>query len=84
MQFQSDMLNTKVTRPAVMETTALGAAYLAGLASGFWKGTEELKEQWVADRSYEPEFEQDFRQELLRNWQKALERSGSWLEKEDE
>ena len=82
MQFQSDMLNTKVTRPAVMETTALGAAYLAGLASGFWKGTEELKEQWVAEKSYEPGMEEDFRQELLRNWQKAVERSVSWLEGE--
>jgi glycerol kinase len=82
MQFQSDMLNTKVTRPAVMETTALGAAYLAGLVSGFWKGQEELKEQWVADRSYVPGMKEDFRQELLRNWQKALKRSGSWLEKD--
>ncbi|MEX0980859.1 MAG: glycerol kinase GlpK [Bacteroidales bacterium] len=82
MQFQSDMLNTKVTRPAVMETTALGAAYLAGLAAGFWKGTGELKEQWVADRSYEPGFDEALRQELLRNWQKAVERSCSWLERE--
>jgi glycerol kinase len=80
MQFQSDMLNTKVTRPAVMETTALGAAYLAGLASGFWKGTEELKEQWVAERSYVPGMEEAVRNELLRNWQKAVERSRSWIE----
>ncbi|MCA1746158.1 MAG: glycerol kinase, partial [Bacteroidales bacterium] len=82
MQFQSDMLNAKVTRPAVMETTALGAAYLAGLASGFWKGTEELKKQWVVDRSYEPGIEEAEREELLQNWQKAVKRSFLWLEKD--
>lgn len=82
MQFQSDILNTKVTRPIIMETTALGAAYLAGLASGFWKNTEELKQQWKADQSYVPAMKAEDRDNLLKNWHKAVQRSLSWIEKE--
>ena len=80
MQFQSDVLNTKVTRPEVMETTALGAAYLAGLASGFWKNTEELHQQWIAGQSYEPVIDEAKRKALLSTWQKAVHRSLSWIE----
>ncbi len=54
MQFQSDILNTEVLRPKVTETTALGAAYLAGLAAGYWKDTEEINEQWQIDRRFHP------------------------------
>ena len=82
MQFQADLLNTKVTRPAIMETTALGAAYLAGLASGFWESTDELKKQWVADQSYQPVMEEPDRKVLLKNWQKAVSRALSWLDQE--
>jgi glycerol kinase len=82
MQFQSDILNTKVTRPGIMETTALGAAYLAGLASGFWENTDELKKQWIADRSFVPAMEEQQRKTLLNNWQKAVSRALSWLDNE--
>jgi glycerol kinase len=82
MQFQSDMLNTKVTRPEIMETTALGAAYLAGLASGFWESTDELKKQWKADQSYLPNISVENREELLKDWHKAVKRSLAWLEHE--
>ena len=54
MQFQSDILNTKVVRPKVTETTALGAAYLAGLAVGYWKNVEEIQEQWQVDKKFSP------------------------------
>ncbi|MDF1572003.1 MAG: glycerol kinase GlpK [Bacteroidales bacterium] len=82
MQFQSDMLNTTVTRPGIMETTALGAAYLAGLASGFWKDTDELQKQWIADKHYRPDMESTHRNELLNNWQKAVSRALNWLDRE--
>lgn len=84
MQFQSDIIDTKVTRPEIMETTALGAAYLAGLASGFWKNTDELKRQWKADKSYNPAMDSKERTELLKNWHKAIGRSLSWLDHDKE
>ncbi len=83
MQFQADVLNTGVTRPGIMETTALGAAYMAGLATGFWKDTGELQEQWLADHTYHPGMEQEERQKLLQNWEKAVERSAAWLDNEN-
>ncbi len=79
MQFQADVLGIKVTRPSVLETTALGAAYFSGLASGFWKDTEELKSQWQADRSFDPSMEAKTKSELLNNWNKAVSRSLGWL-----
>lgn len=78
MQFQSDILDTQVTRPQIMETTALGAAYLAGLASGFWKDIEELKKQWKADQQYSPKMDESDRTELLNDWSRAVERSRDW------
>ncbi len=80
MQFQSDLLDTVVTRPGIMETTALGAAYLAGLASGFWKDTDELQKQWIADKHYRPDMNERYRNDLLNNWQKAVSRSLNWLD----
>ncbi|MCF8225788.1 MAG: glycerol kinase GlpK [Bacteroidales bacterium] len=80
MQFQADILNTRVTRPEIMETTALGAAYLAGLASGFWKNTGELREQWKIGRSYVPEMDEQIRTAEMKSWHRALERSLSWIE----
>jgi len=72
MQFQSDMLQCSVVRPAVTETTALGAAYLAGLATGFWKDIDEIKEQWRADRSFKPEITSEKRMDLYEGWSKAI------------
>lgn len=80
MQFQSDILGTKVTRPSVLETTALGAAYFSGLASGLWKNTDELKDQWQVDRSFIPALERKAAADLLNNWNKAVSRSLGWID----
>ena len=72
MQFQSDILNTKVLRPTITETTALGAAYLAGLAVGYWKNIEEIQEQWQIDETFEPQMDEDKRATLKMGWQKAV------------
>jgi glycerol kinase len=81
MQFQADILGVPVVRPKVTETTALGAAYLAGLATGFWKNREEIARQWSVDQHFEPAMSPDERQRLKHGWQKALERSKSWVDK---
>jgi glycerol kinase len=80
MQFQADLLGVPVVRPAITETTALGAAYLAGLAVGFWKSTDEIASQWQVDRRFEPKMKGDQSQGLRRRWQKALERAKAWEE----
>lgn len=72
MQFQSDILNVPVERPAVNETTALGAAYLAGLAVGFWEDLDEVKEHWQLDKKFEPDMEDDCREDLYSGWHKAV------------
>ncbi len=72
MQFQADMLNTKVVRPTITETTALGAAYLAGLAVGFWKSTDELQQQWQVQYVFEPVMENAEREKLAAGWNKAV------------
>lgn len=72
MQFQSDILNTKVLRPTVTETTALGAAYLAGLAVGYWKSVEEIQQQWQIDKTFTPNMDDDKRNSLCNGWQKAV------------
>ncbi|MCM3739698.1 glycerol kinase GlpK [Oceanobacillus luteolus] len=73
MQFQSDILNVPVERPVVQETTALGAAYLAGLAVGYWKDKEEIAKQWVVEKTFEPEMDEQQREGLYTGWQKAVE-----------
>ncbi len=73
MQFQSDLLNVPVERPVINETTALGAAYLAGLAVGFWKDRSEIAAHWHLDRPFQPEMEQELRDELYKGWQKAVQ-----------
>ena len=78
MQFQADVLDKKVCRSAIGETTALGAAYLAGLAAGVWRDTEELKDIWSADRIFVPEIDQAHRERILRDWHRAVERSAGW------
>lgn len=72
MQFQSDLLNAKVVRPIVTETTALGAAYLAGLAVGYWKNVDEIQQQWQMDRRFTPQIPEDQRQQLSRGWKRAV------------
>ena len=78
MQFQADVLDKKVCRSAIGETTALGAAYLAGLAAGVWRDTEELKDIWSADRIFVPEIDQAHRERILRDWHRAVERAAGW------
>ncbi|MCM3279721.1 glycerol kinase GlpK [Exiguobacterium sp. MER 193] len=73
MQFQSDILNVPVERPEVSETTALGAAYLAGLAVGFWKDQAEVKDQWKLDKKFEPNMDESHREALYKGWQHAVE-----------
>ncbi|MBO5400828.1 MAG: glycerol kinase, partial [Spirochaetaceae bacterium] len=80
MQFQSDILNTKVHRPKNVETTALGAAYLAGLATGFWKSKEEILNQRETDMLFEPKMTEEKRVSLCKGWKKAVDRSLSWEE----
>lgn len=72
MQFQTDVLNAKVVRPIVTETTALGAAYLAGLAVGYWKNVEEIQQQWQMDRTFTPQISEDQRQQLSKGWKRAV------------
>ena len=80
MQFQADILNTKVCRPKNVETTALGAAYLAGLAVGFWKSKEEILQRRETERIFEPEMKEDRRTELYDGWKKAVERAKGWID----
>ncbi len=78
MQFQADILGVPVQRPRVTETTALGAAYLAGLAVGFWKSPDEIAAQWSLDREYTPQMSADQRESLYARWQRAVERARGW------
>jgi len=80
MQFQSDILNREVVRPMVPETTALGAAYAAGLAVGFYKGTDELLANWKADKTWRPALAEHEREKLCREWKKAVTRSFDWVQ----
>ena len=78
MQFQSDILNTKVCRPANVETTALGAAYLAGLATGFWKSRDEILAHHKIDKVFEPVMKDEQRDKLYAGWKKAVSRAEKW------
>ncbi|MFO7849709.1 MAG: glycerol kinase GlpK [Spirochaetia bacterium] len=80
MQFQADILNVNVIRPEVAETTALGAAYAAGLAVGFWKDLDELKKNWNIGKTWKPRMIADKREKLLRGWKKAVQRTIDWVE----
>ena len=80
MQFQADVLGAPVYRPTVMETTALGAAYLAGLATGYWKNVEEIRKQWMVDRCFNREMAPESVEKLMKGWNKALSRAMSWEE----
>jgi glycerol kinase len=80
MQFQADILNIPVLRPAIKETTALGAAYAAGLAVGYYSDLHDLRENWSADRTWEPHMEEAQRGTYYRQWKKAVTRSFAWLD----
>ena len=80
MQIQADILGVPVVRPKVTETTALGAAYLAGLAVGYWDSIEQISKQWKADRRFEPTISADERQSKLAGWKRAVERSRHWIQ----
>ena len=79
MQFQADILDREVHRPAIRETTALGAAYLAGLATGVWKNTEEIQSLWMCDTAFLPDCPPERRAALLKDWHRAVERSRGWV-----
>lgn len=80
MQFQADILDTEVLRPECIETTALGAAYLAGLAVGFWKDKDEIRQNWTLSRTFTPSMDEERRSKLLAGWHKAVGRSFSWAD----
>ena len=80
MPFQADIMNRSVRRPAIRETTALGAAYLAGLAVGVWKNQDEIRNLWACDMIYKPDMEETQRKKLLSGWHKAVSRSRDWTE----
>jgi glycerol kinase len=80
MQFQADVLDVPVVRPKVTETTALGAAYAAGLATGFWDSRDELRERWAEDRRWEPAMDADLREREYARWRKAVQRTLDWID----
>lgn len=83
MQFQSDILGVPVVRPQVIETTALGAAYLSGLAVGYWKNKEEIAQKWKVDKEFSPNMDEKIKEKLYKGWKKAVSRSLKWEEKEE-
>ena len=83
MQFQADLLGVPVIRPKVAETTSLGAAYAAGLATGFWTEIEDLRENWVEDKRWEPRWTPTKRDEYYKYWKKAVTRTFDWFEAEE-
>lgn len=80
MQFQANLLDTKVVRPKVTETTALGAAYLSGLAVGFWKDIDEVKQYWQVDKVFEPTMKEEVRSQLTKGWKRAVRAAQAWAE----
>jgi glycerol kinase len=79
MQFQADILGVPVVRPVVAETTALGAAYASGLAVGFWNNLDDLRANWLMDKTWEPQMDTAKRDELYKGWLKAVERTFDWV-----
>lgn len=80
MQIQSDLFSVKITRPKTLETTALGAAYLAGLAVGYWKNIDEIQSQWIVDKDFHPQLEKEKSAQMVHFWHKAVKRSQNWIE----
>jgi glycerol kinase len=82
MQFQADLLNRDVLRPAMRETTALGAAYTAGLSCGYYRDTNDLVDNWSVDKTWTPKCDEATRERLYRQWKKAVTRSFDWIDEE--
>ena len=82
MQFQADLLNVSVVRPMVSETTALGAAYAAGLAVGFWPDTHALRKNWHVHSTWEPAMDETRRNALYKGWKKAVDRTLGWVDQD--
>jgi glycerol kinase len=80
MQFQADILDVPVIRPVVTETTALGAAYAAGLAVGYWASMDDLRQNWSVDQTWEPGMDEARRQEGIAGWRKAVQRTLDWVD----
>jgi glycerol kinase len=80
LQIQADVLGREVVRPAVLETTALGAAYLAGLATGFWKDARDVARNWREDKRFRPQMPAERREEMYAGWKRAVERATGWAE----
>jgi glycerol kinase len=78
MQLQADLLGVPVVRPRIAETTALGAAYLAGLAVGYWKSQEDIARQWQVDKRFTPAMKPAMRKEIASGWDRALSRAKAW------
>ena len=83
MQTQADIINAPVKRPQCIETTAMGAAYLAGLAVGYWKDKEEVVKNWARDREFTPQIEEDTRAKKIKGWEKAVKYAYGWAKDED-
>ena len=84
MQFQADMLGVDVVRPKVAETTALGAAYAAGIAVGYWSGEQDVIDNWAEDKRWTPQLDEKEQQRLYRNWKKAVSRTFDWVDEDVE
>ncbi|RIQ23755.1 glycerol kinase GlpK [Jiangella rhizosphaerae] len=82
MQFQADILGVPVIRPVVAETTALGAAYAAGLATGFWSGEDDIRNNWAQDKQWDPSMDEAHREKIFRTWKKAVTKTFDWVEAE--
>lgn len=80
MQIQSDLFGFKITRPKTLETTALGAAYLAGLAVGYWESIDEIRSQWIVDKDFYPRLAKEKADKMIKSWNKAVARSQNWIE----
>ncbi|TNF39405.1 MAG: glycerol kinase [Cytophagales bacterium] len=80
MQFQADILGCEIKRPEIIETTAIGAAFLAGLAVGFWKNSEELQDLWNSEKEFHPQMDSAKKEKLVHFWNKAVERAKNWVE----
>ncbi|HNX80220.1 MAG TPA: FGGY-family carbohydrate kinase, partial [Prolixibacteraceae bacterium] len=80
LRFQADLLQCSVVRPKITETTALGAAYLAGLAVGFWGSMDEIRGQWQVERIFEPEMNRETTVELVKDWKRAVRAAEAWAE----
>src|SRR5690606_38599388 len=82
MQFQADILGVPAIRPVVAETTALGAAYAAGLAVGFWEGEDDIRNNWAQDKQWDPRMDEEVREKQYRTWKKAVTKTFDWVEDE--